>query len=253
MHFDLHRSTQEITRDVSSEEFGPATYVTIRHSRTVDDAILPRDPRACPSAEDFVSRQNEWITQVTVPTPYFRERCEPQPGNPQWLLDVPREYDYQAITPEYYEAYRLNSHRKLQEAFDIPSDMRAILENGDFHLVVRDTIPGNGLMYDLGGEPILHDIRMHYIDGRLVSQKYKLDKLGTHLSSHPQVKDIEFKAVPYYNASCPGESCIELSFMPTREQFKDFIGGSQWDRYNRIRWLLGAEQFRVPFNRDADE
>jgi len=102
-------------------------------------------------------------------------------------------------------------------------------------------------------EPIPVVIYGDYIDDRIRSGRYDLEKLHQYLSNHEQVKEISgIERIPYYyNNESGREKCFTVKVLPTIQQLKEMVKLNKTRKYNNVKiWdeekdFLGMKQFRI--------
>lgn len=76
--------------------------------------------------------------------------------------------------------------------------------------------------WDINLEQIPVVVMGDYIDARISSRVYDLEKLHKHFSKHKQIVEIsEIELVPWYNNDSGHEKCFSCLVLPTAKQLKE--------------------------------
>ena len=100
---------------------------------------------------------------------------------------------------------------------------------------------------DLDGVPYPHAIKLDYIEGSLSDEYYDLDRLFTYLSSDTnRFSEVSRKPIPYYNRSESQTEQIEVTFIPTKEEYaKIFAAGDYFEKRKMTVAISGIDKFKV--------
>lgn len=91
-------------------------------------------------------------------------------------------------------------------------------------------------------------ISLNYIDGSLDNKHYDLDKVLEIIKSNPSrfvtsdggdASLIEIKNIPYYNADEDRNKFIDCKYLPTDEEYSEYVYGKHYFRYEKIaeKWF----------------
>lgn len=189
--------------------------------------------------------------------PTFRRAQEQNRGQgAAWIVRA-KGGGYKVVTPEYLECYTSGKLARTDK-FDKPGkrlakDPKGALENGDFHLVVRDKFIYDHNLYGLDGRVILRPIRVDHIYGHLQGTLEAMEIIANKLRTHDQVTEVTVSRHHNSNADFHDQHGIEYLFTPTPRQFTQWGPGSEGyesdKAVDRIRKLVkcGADDFGVSF------
>lgn len=189
--------------------------------------------------------------------PTFRRAQEQNRGKgAAWILHA-KGRGYKVVTPEYLKCYTSGKLARTDE-FDKPGkrlaeDPKAVLENGDFHLVVRDNFICDHNLYDLSGHAIPRPIRVDHIYGHLQGTLEAMEIIAKKLRAHDQVTEVTVSRHHNSNADFHDQHGIEYLFTPTPRQFAQWGPGSEdyefHKAFDKIRRLVkcGADDYGVSF------
>lgn len=91
-------------------------------------------------------------------------------------------------------------------------------------------------------------ISLNYIDGRLDNKHYDLDKVLEIIKANPSrfvtsdggdASLIEICDIPYYNAEKDRTKFIDCKYLPTDEEYSEYVYGKHYFRYEKIaeKWF----------------
>lgn len=183
--------------------------------------------------------------------PTFR-RMQRQSKDATWILRT--KDTCRMVTPEYYACYVSGGLPRSVDFNDankrLAKDPRVVLENGDFHLAIRDSHGYDHNFYDLSGKAIPRPIRVDYIFGHLHGSQEAMELVAEKLRTHEQVTEVTVSRIlddddrydaPWATAATARYG-IEYLFTPTPRQFAKWGPGSKGYEYNamyaRIRKLV---------------
>lgn len=224
--------TITVTFDVT--DYGPAVLVEIR----------PKG-RFCDVRKDT----------IVLDGPTFRRMQKRHEGT-SWVLCA--KDTCRVMTPEYYACYVSGGLPRSSDFNDadrrLAKDPRIALENGEFHLAVRDQHSYDGNFYGLNGRAIPRPIRVDYIYGHLKGSREAMKIIAEKLRVHDQVTEVNVSRIFDMNADFYDQHSIEYLFTPTLRQFTQWGPGSKGHDHNvayaMIRKLVkcGCEDYGASYS-----
>ena len=128
----------------------------------------------------------------------------------------------------------------------------------DFPLGIEDNA-GTDMLYvlvrtydftirDMDEKLIPLPISLNYIDGNLDNKHYDLDKVLEIIKANPSrfvtssgddASLIKIHNIPYYNADEDRTKYIDCKYLPTDEEYKEYVYGKHYLRYDKIvdKWF----------------
>ena len=128
----------------------------------------------------------------------------------------------------------------------------------DFPLGIEDNA-GTDMLYvlvrtydftirDMDEKLIPLPISLNYIDGNLDNKHYELDKVLEIIKANPSrfvtssgddASLIKIHNIPYYNADEDRTKYIDCKYLPTDEEYKEYVYGKHYLRYDKIvdKWF----------------
>ena len=130
------------------------------------------------------------------------------------------------------------------ENYDFPCDVK--VDDADTVYVLVRTY--DFTMRDMDEKLIPLPISLNYIDGNLDNKHYDLDKVLEIIKANPScfvssdggdASLIKIQNIPYYNADEDRTKFIDCKYLPTDEEYKEYVYGKHYFRYEKIadKWF----------------
>ena len=183
--------------------------------------------------------------EVCVHKTYYDAKVAAFGSDPSWILEIPDEQELISVTDAKIAAYKKGEVCRGRLAYFADNRKRILLESGRQDL----------FFYNLE-EDFLMSFTGKYLPqpffvSEMGSEKYKIKALMEHLVEKGRLICIpEIRGVPYYNQEGFGKKEIVLSYCD-EANFEELRKMDDWKRGQRIKEILGVEQFRKP--EDDDE
>jgi len=203
-----YHTKKETDYEFEVQLFGPAVHIA------VIEKIHNFSATFCDDSYKNICRkvfQKDWV--ICVSRKYFEQQGH---DDPAWVLNIPQEEQYIAISAEYFEAYQNGESYGFRGRKSHFRPLREVLQDRIFHLVVCETPYG---LCDLDGKLIPFKNQFNYIDLDLTDNQYDIDSLAEHLTKSDKVVDLQIVDIPDYNSEM-GERGIELTYQLSSEEIR---------------------------------
>ena len=128
--------------------------------------------------------------------------------------------------------------------YDFPYDVK--VDDADTVYVLVRTY--DFTMRDMDEKLIPLPISLNYIDGNLDNKHYDLDKVLEIIKANPSrfvtsdggdASLIKIQNIPYYNADDDRTKFIDCKYLPTDEEYSEYVYGEHYFRYEKIveKWF----------------
>lgn len=165
------------------------------------------------------------------------------------LIDIPNDpkgesYFVTSIPTEHLE--KLKNGVIHFEFYDYPYNIdENAADNDKVYILVNSH---DYTLRDMDEKLIPLPIALSYIEGRLDNECYDLDKVLEIIKANPShfvtvdgddASLIKIEDIPYYNAYENRDKFISCKYLPTDEEYNEFVYGKYHFRYNKIleRWF----------------
>ena len=129
--------------------------------------------------------------------------------------------------------------------YDFPLDVEDNSDTDMVYVLVRDY---DFTMRDMDEKLIPLPISLNYIDGNLDNKHYDLDKVLEIIKANPSrfvtsggndASLIKIHNIPYYNADEDRTKYIDCKYLPTDDEYKEYVYGKHYLRYDKIvdKWF----------------
>ena len=129
--------------------------------------------------------------------------------------------------------------------YDFPYDVKVDDDADTVYVLVRTY---DSTMRDIDEKLIPLPISLNYIDGNLDNKHYDLDKVLEIIKANPSrfvtyggddASLIKICDIPYYNADDDRTKFIDCKYLPTDEEYSEYVYGKHYFRYEKIaeKWF----------------
>ena len=129
--------------------------------------------------------------------------------------------------------------------YDFPSSIEDNTDTDMLYVLVRTY---DFTIRDMDEKLIPLPISLNYIDGNLDNKHYDLDKVLEIIKANPSrfvtsggadASLIKIHNIPYYNADEDRTKYIDCKYLPTDEEYREYVYGKHYLRYDKIvdKWF----------------
>ena len=241
----------EVSRHILSlENYGPITLAKLKInsiSNTID--IKPNDDLVSPYSFSINGQIKELDESIfCVGTQKMEKRFQKRKLRPIAFKQYALKEALSLVKEDYMNAYLQGKGYTIDFKYRRENDLNEIrnaLLKEKYNLFVRDNSSIDGLFYDYNAKPILRSYYVDYARGHITEGNYNnIQLIKNLLGLKPNVPNIQYITVPYYNESIEGEQALEFTYTPTYEQFCDLLKSDEDSIHKIVRKFLDLKRFQ---------